>query len=95
MGPWGGAARKCTHLTFKLRKTLPWSIRWKRVAVCAAIEVAPCDGPNGYRSYAAELASKTSFVLATRDLWEAPKGARGSVVVKSLCYKPEGRGFDT
>jgi hypothetical protein len=22
-------------------------------------------------------------------------GARGSVVVKSLCYKPEGRGFDT
>jgi hypothetical protein len=23
------------------------------------------------------------------------KGARGSVVVKALCYKPEGRGFDT
>jgi hypothetical protein len=22
-------------------------------------------------------------------------GARGSVVVKALCYKPEGRGFDT
>jgi hypothetical protein len=22
-------------------------------------------------------------------------GARGSVVVKELCYKPEGRGFDT
>jgi hypothetical protein len=21
-------------------------------------------------------------------------GARGSVVVKALCYKPEGRGFD-
>jgi hypothetical protein len=23
------------------------------------------------------------------------KGARGSVVVKTLCYKPEGRGFDS
>jgi hypothetical protein len=23
------------------------------------------------------------------------KGARGSVVVKALCYKPEGRGFET
>jgi hypothetical protein len=22
------------------------------------------------------------------------KGAHGSVVVKALCYKPEGRGFD-
>jgi hypothetical protein len=22
-------------------------------------------------------------------------GAHGSVVVKTLCYKPEGRGFDT
>jgi hypothetical protein len=22
-------------------------------------------------------------------------GARGSVVVKALCYKPEGHGFDT
>jgi hypothetical protein len=23
------------------------------------------------------------------------EGARGSVVVKALCYKPEGRGFDS
>jgi hypothetical protein len=23
------------------------------------------------------------------------RGARGSLVVKALCYKPEGRGFDT
>jgi hypothetical protein len=23
-----------------------------------------------------------------------PEGARGSVVVKALCYKPEGRGFE-
>jgi hypothetical protein len=23
------------------------------------------------------------------------KGVRGSVVVKALCYKPEGRGFET
>jgi hypothetical protein len=22
-------------------------------------------------------------------------GARGSVVIKTLCYKPEGRGFET
>jgi hypothetical protein len=22
-------------------------------------------------------------------------GARGSIVVKALCYKPEGRGFET
>jgi hypothetical protein len=25
---------------------------------------------------------------------DTPKGARGSVVVKALCYKPEGRKFD-
>jgi hypothetical protein len=27
--------------------------------------------------------------------WAAGDGARGSVVVKALCYKPEGRGFDS
>jgi hypothetical protein len=26
---------------------------------------------------------------------EGKIGARGSVVVKALCYKPEGRGFDS
>jgi hypothetical protein len=25
----------------------------------------------------------------------SPEGARGSVVVKALCYKPAGRGFDS
>jgi hypothetical protein len=25
----------------------------------------------------------------------SPNGARGSVVVKALCYKPDGRGFDS
>jgi hypothetical protein len=31
------------------------------------------------------------------NLQEEPlkEGARGSVVVKALCYKPEGRGFET
>jgi hypothetical protein len=29
-----------------------------------------------------------------RKLYTEP-GARGSIVVKALCYKPEGRGFDT
>jgi hypothetical protein len=29
------------------------------------------------------------FEYRTRRFW----GARGSVVVKALCYKPEGRGF--
>jgi hypothetical protein len=27
--------------------------------------------------------------------YETSSGARGSVVVKALCYKPEGRGFDS
>jgi hypothetical protein len=27
--------------------------------------------------------------------YEKIQGARGSVVVKALCYKPEGRGFET
>jgi hypothetical protein len=31
-----------------------------------------------------------SFLLVQED-----QGARGNVVVKALCYKPEGRGFDT
>jgi hypothetical protein len=32
---------------------------------------------------------------ADLDAVETRQGARGSVVVKALCYKPEGRGFDT
>jgi hypothetical protein len=27
------------------------------------------------------------------DVWGSGQGVRGSVVVKALCYKPEGRGF--
>jgi hypothetical protein len=36
---------------------------------------------NTHRSYS----SSSIFIM----------GARGSVVVKALCYKPEGNGFDT
>jgi hypothetical protein len=32
-----------------------------------------------------------SFLL----IYEIISGVRGSVVVKALCYKPEGRGFET
>jgi hypothetical protein len=34
---------------------------------------------------------KTQIFQMTYFAW----GARGSVVVKALCYKPEGRGFDS
>jgi hypothetical protein len=37
-----------------------------------------------------ELFSKSFHCTAYRQ-----SGARGSVVVRALCYKPEGRGFDT
>jgi hypothetical protein len=30
-----------------------------------------------------------------RILYIVRNGVRGSVVVKALCYKPEGRGFDS
>jgi hypothetical protein len=33
----------------------------------------------------------TQFNCSLNGRW----GARGSVVVKALCYRPEGRGFDT
>jgi hypothetical protein len=33
-----------------------------------------------------------SLVSTNEELLEG-KGARGSVVIKALCYKPEGRGF--
>jgi hypothetical protein len=33
---------------------------------------------------------KPEIILAVSQM-----GARGSVVVKALCYKPEGRGFDS
>jgi hypothetical protein len=33
--------------------------------------------------------------LKTEFATEHVKGARGSVVVKTLCYKPEGREFET
>jgi hypothetical protein len=34
----------------------------------------------------------SAFIFETLQIG---KGARGSVVVKALCYKPEGRGFET
>jgi hypothetical protein len=33
--------------------------------------------------------------LSCLDFVSQTIGARGSVVIKALCYKPEGRGFDT
>jgi hypothetical protein len=35
----------------------------------------------------------TLFIIY--DLFSDVSGARGSVVVKALCYKPEGRGLDS
>jgi hypothetical protein len=38
------------------------------------------------------------FVLAGQTVYSTyyfDDGARGSVVVKTICYKPEGRGFET
>jgi hypothetical protein len=39
----------------------------------------------------------TPYCPAGRHLEERVRygGGRGSVVVKALCYKPEGRGFET
>jgi hypothetical protein len=36
-----------------------------------------------------------SFSLSGFVYYTSQKGARGSVVVKALCYKPEGHGFDS
>jgi hypothetical protein len=43
------------------------------------------------------LELKMLGILLQKELFpiQFPKGARGSVVVKALCYKPEGRRFDT
>jgi hypothetical protein len=35
------------------------------------------------------------FFIAIISVIIMDKGARGSAVVKALCYKPEGRWFDT
>jgi hypothetical protein len=45
------------------------------------------------------LSVQTLYILnnvkCDADLMLCSNGARGSVVVKALCYKPEGRGYDT
>jgi hypothetical protein len=43
-----------------------------------------------------EVRTEIIYVFADLmlDYW-LEVGARGSVVVKALCYKPEGRGFDS
>jgi hypothetical protein len=38
---------------------------------------------------------KEILVLLISFAWALSSGARGSVVVKALCYKPERRGFET
>jgi hypothetical protein len=38
---------------------------------------------------------KNPFAVQSVQLNNNKIGARGSVVVKALCYKPEGRGFET
>jgi hypothetical protein len=38
---------------------------------------------------------KTPFLNINLKFVSSKEGARGSVVVKALCYKPEGRGFET
>jgi hypothetical protein len=35
------------------------------------------------------------FKINLNVIYPLTSGARGSVVVKALCYKPEGRGFET
>jgi hypothetical protein len=54
------------------------------------IEVSPFEGTQ--QSPSPHLKTETDPVSET---FCFPVGARGSVVVKALCYKPEGRGFDT
>jgi polyphosphate kinase len=48
------------------------------------------DTPQDYLQMAAQDPEFAVGLLHT-----LYRGARGSVVVKALCYKPEGRGFDT
>jgi hypothetical protein len=48
------------------------------------------------RYYTEKCGSNESNILVDlRRLTRALSEARGSIVVKALCYKPEGRGFDT
>jgi hypothetical protein len=42
-----------------------------------------------------EVAFRYIIDNPSRHSYSVTWGARGSVVVKALCYKPEGRGFDT
>jgi hypothetical protein len=56
---------------------------------------------NMHRTKVVNITSVYAFYNVLPFLWELlfviffTRGTRGSVVVKALCYKPEGRGFDT
>jgi hypothetical protein len=53
-----------------------------------------CSELNDWRAKGAVLGQAATLgVLCERTV--ASTGARGSIVVKALCYKPEGRGFET
>jgi hypothetical protein len=39
--------------------------------------------------------ASTTILIVRNELHYEEIGARGSVVVKAICYKPEGRGFET
>jgi hypothetical protein len=51
--------------------------------IISSISLAVQNGPLGFTNAIAVFPTPSG------------SGARDSVVVKALCYKPEGRGFDT
>jgi hypothetical protein len=60
--------------------------------LCEIITSSIPNSPS-LHSNCRDLSSTLSTNIITA--FDFVKGARGSVVVKALCYKPEGRGFDS
>jgi hypothetical protein len=66
-----------------------------RTAECLALAVSPVTSGLSPQPQISVALAGSRHVAFSFSLLTWGGAARGSVVVKALCYKPEGRGFDT
>jgi hypothetical protein len=79
-------------IEFTFRRILPCEIITDTLEVFLFLDAAPTlIIESHYVQYSSPPYYKFLFLIITEI--SAKIGARGSVVVKALCYKPEGRGL--
>jgi hypothetical protein len=70
-----------------------WGMNWEKIWIIKSVNLNRTVRTRTSETWEFKRSSKPRNNLVKDENDE--HGARGSVEVKALCYKPEGRGFDT